>query len=155
MVQLPNTASLLGWVQELRRVAEEELRAVEDELQREAREDADLRTKYGQRWTRPASVALNTQISEKIAGELSHWAHTPCSLHCCSPFQRAIAMGCCLTCLSYGRQRGMQGSRCRKKRVADCRGGQLQGTGQIWQLRVTATSAWPSACRRTQGRWPT
>jgi hypothetical protein len=54
--------------QELRRVSDEELRAVEEELQREAQEDAELRSKYGQRWNRPASVALNSQITEKIAG---------------------------------------------------------------------------------------
>lgn len=56
-------------MQELRRVSEEELRAVEEELQREAAEDGELRAKYGQRWTRPASVALNSQITEKIAGK--------------------------------------------------------------------------------------
>ena len=56
--------------QELRRVTEEELRAVEEDLQKEAAEDAELRAKYGQRWNRPASVALNSQITEKIAGEV-------------------------------------------------------------------------------------
>lgn len=50
-------------------MTEEELRAVEEDLQREAAEDAELRAKYGQQWNRPASVALNSQITEKIAGE--------------------------------------------------------------------------------------
>ena len=49
-------------------MTEEELRAVEEDLQREAAEDSDLRAQYGQRWNRPASVALNSQITEKIAG---------------------------------------------------------------------------------------
>lgn len=45
---------------------------MEEELQREAQEDAELRSKYGQRWNRPASVALNSQITEKIAGMSSY-----------------------------------------------------------------------------------
>lgn len=52
-------------------MASEELNAVETEVKREAGEDADLRSQYNHRWTRPASVALNSQITEKIAGRLS------------------------------------------------------------------------------------
>ena len=49
-------------------MSEQELRAVEEDLQKEAAEDAELKAKYGPRWNRPASVALNSQITEKIAG---------------------------------------------------------------------------------------
>lgn len=54
-------------------MSDEELRAVEEGLQKEAADDAELRSKYGQRWNRPASVALNSQITEKIAGMPSHF----------------------------------------------------------------------------------
>lgn len=65
---IQKTLELIPTSQELRRVTEEELRAVEEDLQKEAAEDAELRSQYGQRWNRPASVALNSQITEKIAG---------------------------------------------------------------------------------------
>ena len=55
-------------VQELRRVATEDLGRVEGELQREAREDAELRQRYGRAWARPASAALNSTLLEKVAG---------------------------------------------------------------------------------------
>ena len=62
-------AFICAVLQELRQVSEQELRAVEEDLQKEAAEDADLKAKYGPRWSRPASVALNSQITEKIAGQ--------------------------------------------------------------------------------------
>ena len=133
-------------------MAEEELRTVEEELQREAQEDAELRSKYGQRWTRPASVALNTQISEKIAGEPSHPAQAPLlpALLFTLPENRCHALP--FLGLSLIWPSGMQGSSCRKGSVADYWDGRLQGTGQTLRLQVTATSACPSASRRTQGR---
>ena len=73
-------------MQELRRVSEEELRAVEGDLQREVAEDGELRSKYGQRWTRPASVALNSQITEKIAGGTSKPSEILCLACTCSKF---------------------------------------------------------------------
>ena len=54
--------------QALRRVATEDLARVEDDLQREAREDAELRQQYGRTWARPASAALNSTLLEKVAG---------------------------------------------------------------------------------------
>lgn len=59
---------LRGRAQELRRVATEDLGRVEGELQREAREDAELRQQYGRAWARPASAALNSTLLEKVAG---------------------------------------------------------------------------------------
>lgn len=58
-------------------MSEQELRAVEEDLQKEAAEDAELKSKYGQRWSRPASVALNSQITEKIAGLTMIWILRP------------------------------------------------------------------------------
>jgi ALIX V-shaped domain binding to HIV len=55
-------------VQELRKVAEAELGTVEAELEREAKEDNELRDKYGSEWTRPSSSALNSSLREKVAG---------------------------------------------------------------------------------------
>lgn len=55
-------------VQDLRRVAIEELKKVETSLDKESSEDAELRDKYGSRWNRPASAALNSSMREKIAG---------------------------------------------------------------------------------------
>ena len=54
--------------QDLRRVAIEELKKVESNLDKESSEDAELRDKYGSRWNRPASAALNSSMREKIAG---------------------------------------------------------------------------------------
>lgn len=62
-------------IQELRRVSEDELRSIEDDIKREASEDGSLRQQYGQRWNRPSSVALNSQINEKIAGTI-FWTST-------------------------------------------------------------------------------
>ena len=56
-------------MQDLRRVAAEDLQKVTDQLDGEAREDAQLREQYGSRWNRPASQALNSTMREKIAGE--------------------------------------------------------------------------------------
>lgn len=55
-------------VQDLRRVAIEELKKVETSLDKESSEDAELRDMYGSRWNRPASAALNSSMREKIAG---------------------------------------------------------------------------------------
>lgn len=55
-------------LQDLRRVAIEELKKVESSLDKESSEDAELRDKYGSRWNRPASAALNSSMREKIAG---------------------------------------------------------------------------------------
>ena len=55
-------------MQELKKVSEDELRSIEDDVRKEAAEDAEQRQKYGQKWARPGSVALNSQINEKIAG---------------------------------------------------------------------------------------
>ena len=52
----------------MRRVAIEELKKVERSLDKESSEDAELREKYGSRWNRPASAALNSSIREHIAG---------------------------------------------------------------------------------------
>ena len=49
-------------------MATEDLGRVEGELQREAREDAELRQQYGRAWARPASAALNSTLLEKVAG---------------------------------------------------------------------------------------
>ena len=49
-------------------MAMEQLGAVDAELDREAAEDAELRDKYGPRWSRPASAALSSQLREKIGG---------------------------------------------------------------------------------------
>lgn len=46
----------------------EELKKVESNLDKESSEDAELRDKYGSRWNRPASAALNSSMREKIAG---------------------------------------------------------------------------------------
>ena len=37
-------------------------------VQAEAREDAELRAKHGSRWARPASAALSSQLTDKLAG---------------------------------------------------------------------------------------
>ncbi|KAK9820581.1 hypothetical protein WJX72_011897 [[Myrmecia] bisecta] len=55
-------------IKDLRNVAVEELGKVEGDLEREAREDGELREKYGARWNRPASTALNSTMREKVAG---------------------------------------------------------------------------------------
>ena len=49
-------------------MAIEELKKVESSLDKESSEDAELRDKYGSRWNRPASAALNSSMREKIAG---------------------------------------------------------------------------------------
>ena len=41
---------------------------MESNLDKESSEDAELRDKYGSRWNRPASAALNSSMREKIAG---------------------------------------------------------------------------------------
>ncbi len=57
-----------GPLQDLRRVSIEELKKVESSLDKESSEDAEMRDKYGSRWNRPASAALNSSMREKIAG---------------------------------------------------------------------------------------
>eukprot|EP00891_Asterochloris_glomerata_P000589 jgi/Astpho2/589/e_gw1.00013.8.1_t len=59
---------LAGQIKDLRRVAAEDLQKVTDQLDGEAREDAQLREQYGSKWNRPASQALNSTMREKIAG---------------------------------------------------------------------------------------
>lgn len=56
-------------VQGLRKVAQDELAKVEEDLQREAKEDAELRERHGSAWRRPSSTALNAKFLEKLAGE--------------------------------------------------------------------------------------
>ena len=56
------------WAQDLREVAQNELKQVEADLDRESREDGELRDRFQQRWARPASAALNSTLREKIAG---------------------------------------------------------------------------------------
>lgn len=46
----------------------EELKKVESVLDKESANDAELRDKYGSRWNRPASAALNSSMREKVAG---------------------------------------------------------------------------------------
>lgn len=58
----------LGDKQELRKVAEAELDTVDGELERESKEDHEMRDKYGSDWTRPTSSALNSNLREKVAG---------------------------------------------------------------------------------------
>lgn len=55
-------------IKDLRRVAIDELKKVESALDKESKEDAELREKYSSRWNRPASAALNSSMREKIAG---------------------------------------------------------------------------------------
>ncbi len=55
-------------MQGLRKVAMEELANVEGDLQREAKEDAELRERHGVTWRRPSSAALNAKFLEKVAG---------------------------------------------------------------------------------------
>lgn len=55
-------------IKDLRRVSIEELKKVESSLDKESSEDAEMRDKYGSRWNRPASAALNSSMREKIAG---------------------------------------------------------------------------------------
>ena len=55
-------------MQDLREVAQNELKQVEGDLDRESREDGELRDRFQQRWARPASAALNSTLREKIAG---------------------------------------------------------------------------------------
>ena len=50
-------------------MAAEDLQKVADQLDGEAREDAQLREQYGSKWNRPASQALNSTMREKIAGQ--------------------------------------------------------------------------------------
>ena len=45
-----------------------ELKQVEVDLDRESREDGELRERFQQAWARPASAALNSTLREKIAG---------------------------------------------------------------------------------------
>lgn len=49
-------------------MAIDELKKVESALDKESKEDAELREKYSSRWNRPASAALNSSMREKIAG---------------------------------------------------------------------------------------
>ena len=58
----------VGLLQGLRKVAIDELAKVEGDLQREAREDAELRERHGSAWRRPSSTALNAKFLEKVAG---------------------------------------------------------------------------------------
>lgn len=68
-------------------MSEDELRSIEDDIRKEAAEDAEQRQKYGQKWARPGSVALNSQINEKIAG-------VPCSPFLPFPPCRMVIQTC-------------------------------------------------------------
>ena len=61
------TLTPLTLLQELRRVAAEELDTAEGQLNAEADEDAGLRSQHGGAWNRPASAALNSSLREKVA----------------------------------------------------------------------------------------
>ena len=58
----------IGLLQGLRKVAIDELAKVEGDLQREAKEDAELKERHGAAWRRPSSTALNAKFLEKVAG---------------------------------------------------------------------------------------
>ena len=49
-------------------MAQEELAEVTADLDKEAREDGDLRDKFSSRWTRASSAALTSHLREKVAG---------------------------------------------------------------------------------------
>ncbi len=49
-------------------MAIDELAKVEGDLQREAKEDAELKERHGSAWRRPSSTALNAKFMEKVAG---------------------------------------------------------------------------------------
>ena len=68
MRSLPTDRLGVVWAQDLREVAQNELKQVEADLDRESREDGELRDRFQQRWARPASAALNSTLREKIAG---------------------------------------------------------------------------------------
>lgn len=55
-------------LRELRRVAESELGQVQEQLDREAAEDEQLRGRFSTRWTRPPSAALSRPLCDKLAG---------------------------------------------------------------------------------------
>ena len=61
-------AQQIGLLQGLRKVAIDELAKVEGDLQREAKEDAELKERHGSAWRRPSSAALNAKFMEKVAG---------------------------------------------------------------------------------------
>lgn len=50
-------------------MSEDELNTIDKDIKEEANIDSDLRQQYGQRWNRPLSLTLDTQINEKIAGD--------------------------------------------------------------------------------------
>ena len=62
-------SSTNGLLQGLRKVAIDELAKVEGDLQREAKEDAELKERHKSAWRRPSSTALNAKFMEKVAGE--------------------------------------------------------------------------------------
>lgn len=55
-------------IRDLRRTCLDDLDAIEAELAAEEKEDTDLRTHYGQRWTRPVSAQLTKTMRDKVAG---------------------------------------------------------------------------------------
>lgn len=69
-VPLKSDASCVGLLQGLRKVAIDELAKVEGDLQREAKEDAELKERHGSAWRRPSSTALNAKFLEKVAGRV-------------------------------------------------------------------------------------
>jgi programmed cell death 6-interacting protein len=64
----PHLQDLQIQLRNLRSVAESDLTEAENELVAEATEDDSLRAHYGQRWNRPPSSQLTTQLTEKING---------------------------------------------------------------------------------------
>ncbi len=71
-------AQEIGLLQGLRKVAIDELAKVEGDLQREAKEDAELKERHGSAWRRPSSAALNAKFMEKVAGEETHLCCSCC-----------------------------------------------------------------------------
>lgn len=69
---LPHLHDLIAQLRNLRSVASTELDAVESELFAEAHEDDDVRAHYGDRWNRPPSAQINTQLWDKIKGYRSN-----------------------------------------------------------------------------------
>eukprot|EP00271_Cylindrocystis_brebissonii_P000903 TRINITY_DN1108_c0_g1_i1.p1 TRINITY_DN1108_c0_g1~~TRINITY_DN1108_c0_g1_i1.p1 ORF type:complete len:893 (-),score=209.49 TRINITY_DN1108_c0_g1_i1:548-3226(-) len=58
----------MAQLRDLRRVNEELLVQTEEILEKEAREDAQIRTQFGTKWTRPASTTLTKNLHDRANG---------------------------------------------------------------------------------------
>ena len=83
MLQAQGFREIVSYMQELRKVSEDELGSIEEDIRKEAKEDADLRSQYTGRWNRPSSIALNSQINEKIGGGFPDQTFHPVILLVC------------------------------------------------------------------------